>query len=246
MKKAVAAPVPQPEPSFIDELTGNPLYLAAGAGLIILMGIFGLSAMRRRQAGAAASTHLGGASTRATDLRSGTFSGVKSGGIVDTGNSSFLTDFEKTGPGVIDTEEVDPVAEAEVYIAYGRDAQAEEILKEAMRKDPTRHEIPVKLLEIYAARKSASSFETVARELRQSVGSDHPVWSRVQEMGRQFDPANSLYAAPAGVAPAAAMSAAPAIHARSPDVTLPPLAPIAHDLDFDLKSRLLQNPAWPR
>jgi pilus assembly protein FimV len=31
------------------------------------------------------------------------------------------------------------------------------------------------------------------------------------------------------------MSAAPAIHARSPDVTLPPLAPIAHDLDFDLK-----------
>jgi pilus assembly protein FimV len=188
VKKAVVAPVPQPEPSFIDELTGNPLYLAAGAGLIILMGIFGLSAMRRRQAGAAASTHLGGASTLATDLRSGTFSGVKSGGIVDTGNSSFLTDFEKTGPGVIDTEEVDPVAEAEVYIAYGRDAQAEEILKEAMAKDPTRHEIPVKLLEIYAARKSASSFETVARELRQSVGSDHPVWSRVQEMGRQFGP----------------------------------------------------------
>jgi pilus assembly protein FimV len=110
VKKAVVAPVPQPEPSFIDELTGNPLYLAAGAGLIILMGIFGLSAMRRRQAGAAASTHLGGASTLATDLRSGTFSGVKSGGIVDTGNSSLPISKDRSRRHR--HRKVDPVAEA--------------------------------------------------------------------------------------------------------------------------------------
>jgi pilus assembly protein FimV len=234
VKTPAVAPAPQPEPSFVDELTSNPLYLAAGAGLVILIGIFGLSAMRRRQASAAAGSHLGGTSTLATDLRSGSFSGVKSGAVVDTGNSSFLTDFEKTGPGVIDTEEVDPVAEAEVYIAYGRDAQAEEILKEALAKDPSRHEIPMKLLEIYAARKSASSFETVARELHQRVGADHPVWSRVQEMGRQFDPTNALYAAPARAGSPAAMPAS-AVHERSPELTLPPLAPIIHDLDFDLK-----------
>ena len=78
---------------------------------------------------------------------------------------SFLTDFDKTGPGTIDTDEVDPVAEAEVYIAYGRDAQAEEILKEAMARDKNRHEIALKLLEIYHARKSATAFETVAKEL---------------------------------------------------------------------------------
>src|SRR6202521_4630504 len=231
---AASSTAPEPEPSFVDELTSNPLYLAAGAGLVILIGIFGLSAMRRRQASAAAGSHLGGTSTLATDLRSGSFSGVKSGAVVDTGNSSFLTDFEKTGPGVIDTEEVDPVAEAEVYIAYGRDAQAEEILKEALAKDPSRHEIPMKLLEIYAARNSASSFETVARELHQRVGADHPVWSRVQEMGRQFDPTNALYAAPARAGSPAAMPAS-AVHERSPELTLPPLAPIIHDLDFDLK-----------
>ena len=75
VKKAVVAPVPQPEPSFIDELTGNPLYLAAGAGLIILMGIFGLSAMRRRQAGAAAARTWAGPVPWRPTCRSGTFSG---------------------------------------------------------------------------------------------------------------------------------------------------------------------------
>jgi pilus assembly protein FimV len=237
-KKPAVMPAPPPEASFFDELTSNPLYLAAGAGIVVLLGIFGLSAVRRRQAAIAASTHLGATSTLATDLKSGAFSGVKSGGLVDTGNSSFLTDFEKTGPGVIDTEEVDPVAEAEVYIAYGRDAQAEEILKEAMAKDATRHEIPVKLLEIYAARKSASSFETVARELQKSVGSDHPVWSRVTEMGRQFDPTNPLYAAAGelgATTPASKTAVAHVIHEPAPDLTLPPSAMTAHDLDFDLK-----------
>jgi Tfp pilus assembly protein FimV len=33
--------------------------------------------------------------------------------------------------------DVDPVAEADVYLAYGRDLQAEEILKEAMRSNPS-------------------------------------------------------------------------------------------------------------
>ena len=33
-------------------------------------------------------------------------------------------------------DEVDPVAEAEVYLAYGREGQAEEILREAIAKKP--------------------------------------------------------------------------------------------------------------
>ena len=32
--------------------------------------------------------------------------------------------------------DVDPVAEADVYLAYGRDLQAEEILKEAAASQP--------------------------------------------------------------------------------------------------------------
>ena len=52
--------------------------------------------------------------------------------------------------------DVDPVAEADVYLAYGRDLQAEEILKEALRTNPERVAIHVKLLEIYAKRRDAA------------------------------------------------------------------------------------------
>src|SRR6185503_5027051 len=139
-----------------------------------------------------------------SDLKPGNTGGKPAGGgLVDTGNSSFLTDFDKTGPGTIDTDEVDPVAEAEVYIAYGRDAQAEEILKEAMARDKSRTEIPLKLLEIYHARKSATAFENVAKELKETVGESSPAWAKAAAMGAQIDPANPLYAgADAGSAPA--------------------------------------------
>ena len=128
-----------------------------------------------------------------SDLKPNTVTGNRGGGLVDTGNSSFLTDFDKTGPGSIDTDEVDPVAEAEVYIAYGRDAQAEEILKEAMSRDKSRHEITVKLLEIYHARKSVQAFETVARELKDTIGGENPLWAKVAAMGASIDPQNALY-----------------------------------------------------
>jgi pilus assembly protein FimV len=158
-----------------------------------------------------------------SDLKPDTNTGKSGGGLVDTGNSSFLTDFDKTGPGSIDTDEVDPVAEAEVYIAYGRDAQAEEILKEAMARDKNRHEIALKLLEIYHARKSATAFETVAKELRAAVGDTHPLWQKAAAMGAQIDPANPLYAAAAaGTATFTAMAPPPTA------------APTKPDLDFDL------------
>jgi pilus assembly protein FimV len=157
-----------------------------------------------------------------SDLKPTTDTGKPGGGLVDTGNSSFLTDFDKTGPGTIDTDEVDPVAEAEVYIAYGRDAQAEEILKEAMTRDKTRTEIPLKLLEIYHARKSATAFETVAKELKDNVGESNPAWAKAAAMGAQIDPTNPLYAgADAGAAPAPAAAAAPAAKP---------------DLDFDINA----------
>ena len=157
-----------------------------------------------------------------SDLKPNTTTGTSGGGLVDTGNSSFLTDFDKTGPGTIDTDEVDPVAEAEVYIAYGRDAQAEEILKEAMARDKTRHEIALKLLEIYHARKSATAFETVAKELRSAIGESHPMWQKAAAMGAQIDPTNPLYVAAAGgTATFRAMSS-------------PAPAPAKPNLDFDL------------
>ena len=149
-----------------------------------------------------------------SDLKPTTDTGKPASGLVDTGNSSFLTDFDKTGPGAIDTDEVDPVAEAEVYIAYGRDTQAEEILKEAMARDKNRPEVMLKLLEIYHARKSATAFESVAKELHAAAGESSPQWQKAAAMGAQIDPNNPLYAGAA----ASGATYTPDAPAAKPDV----------------------------
>jgi pilus assembly protein FimV len=169
-----------------------------------------------------------------SDLKPTTTTGKSGGGLVDTGNSSFLTDFDKTGPGAIDTEEVDPVAEAEVYIAYGRDAQAEEILKEALARDKTRPEIALKLLEIYHARKSATAFEGVAKEFREQVGEGDPNWQKAAAMGAQIDPQNPLYAGGAGVEVPVAAPAAPSKPDLDFDITPASGAQAAPEPSFDL------------
>ena len=89
--------------------------------------------------------------------------------------------------------DVDPVAEADVYLAYGRDLQAEEILKEAMRTNPTRVAIHAKLMEIYAKRRDTRAFEGVAVEAYNLTHGDGPEWAYIGEMGRELDPANPMY-----------------------------------------------------
>ena len=212
-----------PPPSLMDEAMDNLPLIAGGVGVLALLGFGGYVVSRRRKERAEAGPTSSMTSAFPSDLKPNTVTGKSSGGLVDTGNSSFLTDFDKTGPGTIDTDEVDPVAEAEVYIAYGRDAQAEEILKEAMAKDKNRHEIALKLLEIYHARKSATAFETVAKELKEAVGESSPLWGKAAAMGVQIDPTNPLYAGASAVAADSTAS----FKAVTPPAAKP-------DLDFDI------------
>ena len=193
-KRIMPVPEPVAEPGFLDGLLDNPLIPAAFAGIVGLLGFLGYRQFRKRkdaQLGAFTATGAipGGFKVGQAAPQPGPATLTPEGG-----NSSFLSDFDKVGAGNIDTDEVDPVAEADVYIAYGRDAQAEEILKEAMVKDASRYEIPLKLLEIYSNRKSAQSFETVAKQLHGTIGAQHPLWSKVAEMGRKLDANNALYA----------------------------------------------------
>ena len=202
-KRVMPSPEPVAQSGFFDGLLDNPLIPAAGAGILGLLGFLGYRQFRKRkdaQLGAFTATGAipGGFKVGHAAPPPGPATLTPEGG-----NSSFLSDFDKVGAGNIDTDEVDPVAEADVYIAYGRDAQAEEILKEAMVKDASRYEIPLKLLEIYSNRKSAQSFETVAKQLHGTIGAQHPLWVKVAEMGRKLDATNALYAA-VNVTPTAA------------------------------------------
>ena len=135
-----------------------------------------------------------------------------------SGDTSFLTDFSQSGVGgMIDSHDVDPIAEAEVYMAYGRDAQAEEILKDAMQKDPERQELKLKLLEIYQATGNKAAFESLASEVYAKVGASDPSWAKVSAMGQKLDPENSLYqpSAESSNAPLAAAAVVAAAEAQA-------------------------------
>jgi len=185
-------PAPPPEKSFVDTILDNMLYIGAGA-LVLLLAALGISQRRKRNRPdanppPAEPSVLGvpGASAHSLFAESG-------GQSVDTNNSVFNSSFAPSAS-QLDTNEVDPVAEADVYIAYGRDAQAEEILKEALRTHPERHPVRLKLLEIYATRKDLRAFEAQARELHALTGGAGDEWAHAAALGLTLDPSNPLYA----------------------------------------------------
>ncbi len=61
-------------------------------------------------------------------------------------------DHPQGGMGNSFTDEVDPLVEADAYLAHGHDKDAEHILKDAIAKDPTRHELKVALAKAYLGR----------------------------------------------------------------------------------------------
>ena len=189
-KPKVTAP-PTPEPGFIESLTENPLLLPVGGVLVALLAGLGLFRYRRNRAREQAFLDSSGAPMTNSGLKGNSLFGSTGGQSVDTKNSIFNSNFV---PSVshLDTN-VDPVAEADVYIAYGRDAQAEEILKEALRNQPNRNAIRVKLLEIYANRKDPRSFEILASELYSLTRGEGEDWQQAAALGLNVDPANPLY-----------------------------------------------------
>ncbi|GGE63632.1 peptidoglycan-binding protein [Massilia psychrophila] len=194
---APVAPVAPVAPTLVDTLMDNITLIGAGAA-VLLLALFGLS--RRKKRGAAGSTEpsiLGAPTNQAHSLFAET-----GGQSVDTSNSVFNSSFAPSAS-QLDTNEVDPVAEADVYIAYGRDAQAEEILKEALRSHPERYPVRLKLLEIYAARKDQRAFETQAGEMYGMTRGQGADWAQAAALGLVIDPLNPLYASTADAPPLA-------------------------------------------
>jgi pilus assembly protein FimV len=204
------APKPAtPEPGLLDFIMDNLTYLGAGAAVVLLAAL-GIAQRRKKQAVKAVGepSILGVPAEPAHSLFAET-----GGQSVDTNNSVFNSSFAPSAS-QLDTNEVDPVAEADVYIAYGRDAQAEEILKEALRVHPERLPVRLKLLEIYAARKDQRAFETQAGEVYGMTRGQGDEWAQAAALGLVIDPLNPLYAHNA--VPAAPAASAPA--AASPDL----------------------------
>ena len=190
----------------LDALQSDLLMPAIIGVVVLLGGAVALVYLRRRQRSIAEfEESILSADAISTEQPATTGAGEQQPAAVTTGgDTSFLSDFSQGGMGNIHTDEVDPVAEAEVYLAYGRDETAEEILKEAMVKNPDRQELKVKLLEIYHQRNDVAAFETLAEELYAALGGrGGKIWDKVEEMGRKLNPENPMFRGGTPGAPAA-------------------------------------------
>ena len=89
----------------------------------------------------------------------------------------------------------DPLEEVNVYLAYERFDQAEELVKRVIQQYPHRHDYKLRLLEVYYSANNLQAYEGAARELREAVGEDDPLWGSALAMWREMSPERDLFAA---------------------------------------------------
>ncbi|MFM2275516.1 MAG: hypothetical protein RL211_1388 [Pseudomonadota bacterium] len=238
-KAPMVVPVPTVEPSLIDQLLEDPLVPIGAGGLIALLaGLAFYRAHQRKSVSQVDSSYL------ESRLQPDSFFGASGGQRVDTKDGGLAGSSMVYSPSQLEAaDDVDPVAEADVYLAYGRDLQAEEILKEALRTSSGRIAIHQKLLEIYAKRRDIKGFETIASQAHKLTDGEGPAWEHICELGLGIDPNNDLYK-PGGEPVAGGNLSGPALAeagsaSSAGAVTLPiPLNQTenlgAADLDLDL------------
>ncbi|OUM05473.1 peptidoglycan-binding protein [Pseudomonas syringae] len=109
----------------------------------------------------------------------------------------------------------DALVQAEIHIAYGRMNQAIELLEEAVKEDPQRDDIRLKLMEIYAEQGNNKAYAAHERKLV-AAGKPEAEVEQLQERHSTLKPEAPVVAplvseaAPASAAPAVAAAAAAA------------------------------------
>jgi len=211
-------PTSAPEPvqqggdnDFSVSVFSSPLYLGVGSVSLMLLGVAGFLIWRRRVAAEEQADSLLADSflmdlddeEQQENVTVSSASGnenqsqtVAEGTSPPVEESSFLSEFTPSDFDILETESdaVDPVAEADVYLAYGRYQQAEELIQQALEDEPKNPELQLKLLEIFYAKEDAEAFENYASKL-QAKGrqKDGLFWAKVAEMGRELCPQSSLF-----------------------------------------------------
>ncbi len=170
---AVEPVAPQEPEDPLQSILNNPVLLGLiGGAVILLLALLLLFLARRRNARAEAEKHKRMARALAEE-------------------SQFVSDMDMNAPpasfdgldvppptvrmgagaaaaaGVTAARErpADPLVQAEIHIAYGRMNQAVELLEEAVKEDPERDDIRLKLMEIYAEQGNNKAFAVHERKL---------------------------------------------------------------------------------
>ena len=192
--KVVHAAPPPPAPSLMSEIIGNPLYLGGIAAVVLALGGLGFFAARRRGKGNGKKIDIRSAMAEKAGETTASHIAEPVAPSPDTGDFTGLAE-EEAGPAATESEqtdeEVDPIGEAELFMNFGRYAQAEEVLKEALNKDPNNLKYLLKLLSVYASQKDVNAFSSFARRVQDS--GDAEAWEQAAAMGRKIDPSNPMY-----------------------------------------------------
>lgn len=244
---AAQADQPRRDGNPFAALLNDPMMLGvAGAGVLLLLTLGWLVARRRRIARASLEEFTvpapfsGGQTASAAPMAGMAAAGGAAGaGLIvaedDEAGRTVATaaDGDETDVMQAEEDEIDILAEADVYLAYRRIDKAEELLKEAIKADPERTDLRLKLLEVYAAGGDTDAFVLQSEVLRASLGErDASLWDKVVAMGKRLAPEHSLFAA--GAVGLAAKAAESAVVDNSVD---PELA----GFDFEAFGRSLEN-----
>jgi pilus assembly protein FimV len=176
----------------IDRLLENPVLAGLGVLVAMILGGFLWSSTRHRKQEDIFSEEP----TLSSQLSAAHNDEPPVKHRIAVSDTSMLSDLTASDMSPLQGDEAsDPLTEADVFIAYGRVQQAEDVIRNALQGNPENRDLKMKLIEIYHAAGNASAFDAQAAKFRETVGEDDPHWQRVANMGYELSPANPLYQA---------------------------------------------------
>ena len=191
--------------SALDKILSSPMLMGIiGGGALLVLLLLLLLLARRRNALIEAEKHrqMARALSEESDFASD----------MDMPPSSFEgletpAPHAKMPPAPTVTEPVrehpaDALVQAEIHIAYGRTNQAVAVLEDAIKHEPERSDLRLKLMEVYAEQDNTAGFVAQERQLI-ATGKNH---AEVEELKSRYPSMAAAAAAVAGVAAAAVLA----------------------------------------
>ena len=195
---AVTAPADTAPPGLVHRLSNNPLVLPTAAGFLGLLLAWGL--FRSRRHAAAKNTAFKAVLDDADRANQAADEPEQPSIDVAAQKNVQPTPVARQEP-----FEDDPLNVAQAALDLGREAQAEALLRGALKRTPQRLALHLELMDIYIARDDAASFEELAVEALSITGGKGPNWAQICKKGQALDPTNPLYqsavASPAATPP---------------------------------------------
>lgn len=203
------------------------LQVVAGGSALLLLSLLWLI-YRRRYVNAATIT-----TTDIYDLHSPATGTLRAKTVAD----EFLDDIETDAP-EIKTVARNSLAEVDVYLAYEQYPQAEVLLKQLIEAEPKRHELKLRLLELFYLTKNKTAFAIAAENLHTTLAGTGPLWKKAVDMGHSLYPEHPLFSHTTAPETPAADTIDPVVMA-APEVETPV------DTDFTLDIPEIESPSPP-